>query len=232
LNEITEPLTPFGLSAAALAARQQRYNNDRTGPLSSNLIECGAYLTTDASAAAPDVEIAMVPSFISLESPELMPPDRHGLTLSCFATRPASRGTVTIASDDPLDRPIIDPRYLSEPGDRALALTYIERARDIVARPAFDRVRGREIVPGADRASRDDLIAAIRATASTTFHPVGSCKMGVDDMAVVDPQLRVRGLEGLCVADASVMPTVNTGHTNAPAIMIAEKASDLLLAGR
>ena len=228
--EVTEPLTPYGRSAEIVAAVQERYDTDRSGPLTTNHFESGAFLSSSAGLAAPDMELLMIPFFISLDAPELRPPDRHGFTISSFPTRPRSRGQVTIVSDDPLDRPVIDPRYLTEPEDMRLMVEMVKRAREIVAMPAFDTVRGAEVSPGSHAQSDDDLIAEIRTIASTSFHPIGSCKMGVDDMAVVDPELRVRGIQGLRIADASVMPSMNTGHPNAPTIMIAEKASDLLLA--
>ncbi|MDN3722401.1 GMC oxidoreductase [Roseibium salinum] len=128
-------------------------------------------------------------------------------------------------TDDPLGRPAIDPGYLSDKDDLRVMIAMIRRAREIVAQRAFDSVRGAEISPGPSLDSDEALAADILAMSSTSFHPVGSCRMGVDELAVVDPQLRLRGLEGLRIADASVMPTINTGHPNAPVIMIAEKGS-------
>ncbi len=228
--EITEPLTPYGRSAEELAEMRRAYEESRTGPLTTNNFEAGAFLSTMPGLAAPDLELVMIPYFISLAAPELAPPDRHGLTVSGFPTRPASRGTIALASNDPLDRPLIDPRYLSEPHDMRLMLELVRRSREVMNAPAFDPVRGPEISPGADKESEAELIADIRAVSSTSFHPIGTCKMGVDELAVVDPKLRVRGVEGLRVADASVMPTMITGHLNAAAIMIAEKAADLIKA--
>ncbi len=229
--ELTQPLSPYGRSAEMTKAIQEQYDTGRSGPLTTNHFESGAFLSSRADVAAPDIELLMIPYFISLDAPEYRPPDRHGFTISGFPTRSLSRGTVTISSSDPLDRPIIDPRYFSEPEDMRLMVEIVKRAREIVAMPAFDAVRGAEISPGPEVRSDQDIVAAIRAISSTSFHPVGTCKMGVDDMAVVDPELKVCGLQGLRIADASVMPVMNTGHPNAPVIMIAEKAADLLLAG-
>ena len=228
--ELTQPLTAFGRSAKVTAAIQHRYDSDRSGPLTTNHFESGAFLSSNPSVAAPDIELLMIPYFISLDAPELRPPDRHGFTISGFATRPLSRGLVTISSDDPLDRPVIDPRYLSAADDMRLMVDIVRRAREIAEMPAFDSVRGPEISPGSKIQSDADIIAEIRTISSTSFHPIGSCKMGVDDRAVVDPELKLHGLQGLRVADASVMPTMITGHPNAPTIMIAEKASEMLLA--
>ncbi|WP_420398375.1 GMC family oxidoreductase [Nioella sp.] len=172
----------------------------------------------------------MIPYYISLGAPEMRPPDRHGFTISGFPTRPRSRGRVSIVSDNPLDRPLIDPGYLSDPADVDLMLACIREARKVVSQPAFAELAPREISPGPDRISDEDIIADIREVSSTSWHPVGSCSMGQDDGAVVAPDLRVHGIEGLSIADASVMPRMNTGHPSAPVIMIAEKAADLIAA--
>lgn len=228
--EVNAPLTPFGRSAAEAAAIEARYAAEGTGPLATNYFESGAFLCSSTAVASPDIELLMIPYLINPGAPELRPPDRHGFTISGFPTRPRSRGRVTIVSNDPLDRPSIDPCYLSDPDDLRLMPEIIRRSREIAMQPAFDNVRGVEVSPGERNAAADDLIADIRACASTSFHPVGSCKMGTDAMAVVDPELRVHGLEGLRIADASVMPTMITGHPNAPTIMIAEKAAELCAA--
>jgi len=227
--EITKPLTFFGRSAEELEDVQGRYDNDRSGALTTNHFESGAFLNSRGGLAAPDIELLMIPFFISLHATELRPPDRHGFTISGFPTRPQSRGRVTIMSADPLDRPVIDPGYLKESADLRLMVEIVKRNRDIVASAKFDGVRGCEISPGAKVQSDVDIVEDIRANSSTSFHPVGSCKMGSDEMAVVDAQLRVRGVTGLRIADASIMPEMNTGHPNAPTIMIAERVADFLL---
>lgn len=228
--ELTKPLTSFGQSAQEIASVQRQYDDSKSGPLTTNQYEAGAFLSSRDGLAAPDIELMMIPFFVSLGAPELRPPDRHGVTISAFPTRPYSRGTVKIGSADPLERPLIDPRYLSEPEDLRLMVEIVKTAREISASKCFDAVRGLEISPGIQNQTDQQIIEDIRSYASTSFHPVGSCKMGVDEMAVVDPQLRVHGLKGLRIADASIMPTMNTGHPNAPTIMIAEKAADLMSA--
>ena len=145
---------------------------------------------------------------------------------------PASRGRITLGSADPLDQPLIDPAYLSDPADLPQFVEGIRTVREIFrAKPLADLV-GRELGPGAEAESDADIAAYVRDRASgTIFHPVGTCKMGTDELAVVDPSLRVRDLEGLRVVDASIMPTLIGGNTNAPTIMIAEKAAAIIRGG-
>ena len=143
---------------------------------------------------------------------------------------PSSTKPRYLPSADPLDRPIIDPGYLSDPADIALMRTIIKEARKIVSQEAFAKLNPVEISPGVDAQSDEELLADIREISSTSFHPVGSCRMGQSDDCVVAPDLKVHGLEGLSVADASVMPQMNTGHPNAPVIMIAEKAAEMIAA--
>lgn len=228
-TEITEPITVHGRTAEETAALRRRWAAGQGGPLSTNHFEAGAFLRSERQVACPDIELLMIPYFISLAAADLAPPDRHGFTVSGFPTRPASRGTISLASADPLDRPVIDPRYLCAREDMRLMVEIAKRSEEIMRAKAFDPVRGAQVSPPPGWRSDADLMADIRAISSTSFHPVGTCKMGVDDMAVVDPRLRVHGLEGLRVADASIMPTMPTGHPNAPTIMIAEKAADMML---
>jgi choline dehydrogenase len=160
--------------------------------------------------------------------PEAGPPDRHGVTFTAYLNRPLSRGEVTLASADPLDRPLINFDYLSAPDDLRRAVAGVRwNLRILYAKP-FDDIRGAEVAPGANLRSDADIESFVRRTASTTWHPTGTCKMGIDETAVVDSHLRVHGIEGLRVADASIMPTIVSGNTNAPTIMIAEKAADLI----
>ena len=229
--EIDQPLTFFGRSSDQAAEVERLYAEESRGPLTTNHFESGAFLRSGPQVEIPDIELLMIPYFISLGAPEYRPPDRHGFTISGFPTRPWSRGRVTIASNDPLDRPVIDPGYLSDPADLDLMRAIIKEARNIVSQEAFAKLNPIEISPGTNAQSDEDLIADIREISSTSFHPVGSCRMGVGEDCVVAPDLKVHGLDGLSVADASVMPQMNTGHPNAPVIMIAEKAADLI-AGR
>jgi choline dehydrogenase len=145
------------------------------------------------------------------------------------ALRPESRGHVGLRSNDPSDAPLIQPNSLASDNDLRTLREGVRIARKIVAQPAFDAYRGAELNPGSHVVGDGDIDAFIRRTAITIYHPVGTAKMGNDRLAVVDAQLRVRGVQGLRVVDASVMPTLVGGNTNAPTIMIAEKASDLIL---
>ena len=145
-------------------------------------------------------------------------------------SRPNSVGTIRIGSADPAKPAIIDPNYLSDPEDMRVLREGIRLTREIFAQAAYDDFRGSEYAPGTDIQSDAELDKYIRNTANTLYHPVGTCKMGLDDMAVVDPALRVRGLEGLRVIDASIMPDIISGNTNFPTMMIAEKGAQMILA--
>ena len=154
--------------------------------------------------------------------------ERHGFTISSYVARPKSIGRITLATANPLDKPVIDPNYLDDPYDVRAMLAGIRWNRHILAAKAFADVLEEELTPGTVAQSDEELTEYIRKAASTSWHPVGTCKMGTDAMAVVDPNLRVRGIESLRVVDASIMPTMVSGNTNAPTMMIAEKASDLI----
>jgi choline dehydrogenase len=156
-------------------------------------------------------------------------PDRHGFTLHVCQLRPASKGYIALKSIDPFVPPLIQPNYLAVESDRVALREGTRIARGIFKQKSFDAYRGPEIAPGAHVQSDAEIDAWISRSAETIYHPVGTAKMGNDPMAVVDAQLRVRGVEGLRVVDASVMPTLVGGNTNAPTIMIAEKAADMIL---
>jgi choline dehydrogenase len=167
------------------------------------------------------------------ESPiEAFQPYCHGITLAFYVNRPASRGQITLASADPLDQLLIDPAYLSDPADLPLFVAGIQMVREIFGAKPLADILGRELGPGAEARSEAEIATYVRDRASgTIFHPVGTCKMGSDELAVVDASLRVHGLDGLRVVDASIMPTLIGGNTNAPTIMIAEKAAAMILGG-
>jgi choline dehydrogenase len=159
-------------------------------------------------------------------------PSEHGFSWFVNQGRPKSRGYVTLRSADPRQAPLIEPRYLSEPSDLDALVVGIERLRNLAAQPALAEVIDREIRPGPEARTRDEIVQSIRRFASNHFHPGGTCRMGPDSArSVVDPQLRVHGLLGLRVADASVMPELVNGNMNAPVMMIAEKAAAIIGSG-
>ncbi|MFC0283298.1 choline dehydrogenase [Camelimonas abortus] len=187
-------------------------------------LESGAFLKTRPDLEIPDVQIHFVAA-ITIDHART-PSDRHGFTIHVCPLRPESRGYIGLHSPDPARAPLIQPEYLSAERDIEVMRAGVRMIRDIVGRPAMDRYRGPEYAPGA--AAQDDaaIDAWIRDAAETLYHPVGTARMGNDPMAVVDSRCRVHGVSGLRVVDASVMPTLVGGNTNAPTIMIAEKISD------
>ena len=210
-----------------------RWRRERRGVLTSNFAEAGAFIRTLPEVERPDLQLHFLIGMV----------DNHNRTyhwghgMSCHATalRPASRGTVKLASRDMRDAPLIDPAFLSASGDLETLVRGFKWVRKIFAQPAFADYSGGE--PSRELYfskvhSDEEIGQAIRERADTIYHPVGTCRMGSDDRAVVDTQLRVRGINGLRVIDASVMPTLISGNTNAPVIMIAEKAADFVKQAR
>jgi len=202
----------------------------RTGPATTNGAEGCAFIVSSLGAATPDIQYHFVPAQVINHGRTRL--DGHGITFHIGCLRPHSRGEIRLSSADPLQPPVIDPNYLASDYDLKILIDGIRRGREILAAPAFKPWLGEERIPGAAVKSDAELEAFIRATAETEYHPVGSCKMGSDAMAVVDDRLRVRGIERLRVIDASIMPTVVSGNTNAPTIMIAEKGADMVLNAR
>jgi choline dehydrogenase len=194
----------------------------------SSIAEAGLFLHTEGNLdAAPDLQFLFGPVV-------LVPPGyaHSGLGFTSFVclTHPQNMGSVSLRSPDPKDAPMIQMNYLQSEADVQKLVIGIKLLRNLFAASALDEFRGKEIAPGADKQSDAALVAYVRDACDTVYHPVGTCKMGTDPMAVVDPELRVYGIEGLRVVDASIMPTITTGNTNAPTIMIGEKAADLIKA--
>lgn len=199
-----------------------RYLLGRKGPGSSNIAEAGAFvLSHHASDDRPDIQLHFVPAFLDDHGRNRLP--GHGMTIHGCTLRPESRGYLKLKSADPLAHPAIQPNYLEKEYDRKLMLECVRIARELFAQKAFEPYAGDEVFPGKDAKTDQQLLDVVRKKAETIYHPIGTCKMGNDEMSVVDPDLRVRGVEGLSVVDASVMPTLVSGNTNAPTIMIAEK---------
>ena len=203
-----------------------RYLLFRNGPVASSLFETGGFWYADENARSPDIQFHM--GLGSGIEADVLKPKNAGVTLNTAYMRPRSRGTVRLAGNDPKAAPLIDPNYWADPYDKEMSLKGLRLAREIMKQPAFKPYVLREIIPGPDVISDDSLIAYACANGKTDHHPVGTCKMGIDEAAVVTPDLKLRGIEGLRVCDASIMPRITTGNTNAPTIMIAEKAADLI----
>jgi choline dehydrogenase-like flavoprotein len=202
-----------------------QYLLTKTGPVTASLFETGAFWYADEDARSPDIQFHLGQgSGIEKGIARL---DGAGVTLNSAYLRPRSRGTVRLASADPKAAPLIDPNYWDDPHDREMGLRGLEMAREIMTQPALRPFVRREVLPGKDATATEILDYAI-ASAKTDHHPVGTCRMGPGADAVVDLDLRVHGLTGLRVCDASVMPAIPSSNTNAPAIMIGEKAADLV----
>jgi choline dehydrogenase len=198
----------------------------RSGPMSMAPSQLGAFIKSDPALETPNLQYHVQPLTLEKFGEPLHP--FPAFTASVCNVRPESRGSIHIRSADPGDKPAIRPNYLSTPGDRAVAVQSIRLTRTIVAQPALAPFRPEEFKPGPQFASDAELAEKAGDIASTIFHPVGTARMGDDPQAVVDARLRVHGIQGLRVVDASVMPTITSGNTNSPVIMIAEKAADMI----
>lgn len=202
-----------------------RFRRERRGALTSNFAEGGAFLKTRADLPAPDIQLHFVVALVDDHARKMHL--GHGLSCHVCLLRPRSRGTVTLQSNRPADAPLIDPAFLHDPQDLEDMVAGFKMTRRLMQAPALDAWITRDMFT-ANVHTDDDIRETLRQRTDTVYHPVGTCRMGVDAEAVVDPQLRVRGLQGLRIVDASIMPTLIGGNTNAPTIMIAEKAVDLI----
>lgn len=220
---------PVSLASAESLTNAARYLSRHDGPLSSVIAEAGGFVRTRAGLDAPDLQFHFAPAFFVEHG--FSNPEGHGFSIAPTLLTPRSRGRLTLSSADAEAAPRIDGRYLAEEADLEILLAGLRLGREIASQAAFDADRGDEHLPGASLESDEELEDYVRARAELLYHPVGTCRMGIDETAVVDPELRVHGLEGLRVADASVMPTIVRGNTHAPTVMIAEKAAAMMLAG-
>ena len=222
------PVTLYGFfrpDRAALAGLRALFFG--TGPATSVPLEVGGFLRTRPELDIPDIHITFVPG-LNLETTR-KGQGQHGYLINFYPLRPRSRGTTHITNSDPATAPLIDPDYLSDPADLRCLRDGVRLARDIAEKPPLAQFNAGEISPTQDVTSDNEIDAWVRASANTIFHPVGTCRMGADDGSVVDASLRLRGLTGLRIADASVMPSIVGGNTSAPTIMIAERAADMML---
>ena len=201
----------------------------KNGPLASNVAEAGLFLRTRVGLAVPDLQLLFGPAYYRGHG--LVRRKEHCFGFGPTLITPESRGEISLRSTNPLDAPAIRANYLSTDADLRTMTAGVRLARRLAHAKSFDQFRGEELHPGAAMTSDAEIAEFLRNELETLYHPVGTCKMGVDGLAVVDAQLRVRGIEGLRVVDASIMPRVPAGNTNAPVIMIAEKASEMIRAG-
>jgi choline dehydrogenase-like flavoprotein len=219
----------FGIGLAGtigLTKHILKWRRHGNSMIATPFAEGAGFLKTEPSLDRPDIQLHFVISIVDDHARKL----HMGYGFSCHvcALRPYSRGEVFLESGDPMAAPGIDPQFLTDPRDLETTIKGAKMTRKILNAPAMKKYRHKELFGVGDGMSDTEWESHIRARADTIYHPVGTCKMGVDDMAVVDPQLKVRGMEGLRVIDASVMPTLIGGNTNAPTIMIAERAADMI----
>jgi choline dehydrogenase-like flavoprotein len=198
----------------------------RSGPLTSSVAEAVAFVRSRPGLAQPDLQFHFAPAYFVENGDEEY--DGHAITMGPALVGPRSRGWLRLRSADPTDKPYIQTNTLAEPEDVAALIAGTRLTRKIAASEPFASELGRELFPGAGIESDDDLADDLRRRIELLYHPVGTCRMGSDDDAVVDPELRVRGLDGLRVVDASVFPIIPSGNTNAPTIAVAERAADLI----
>jgi choline dehydrogenase len=227
IYDMTKPISMYsktkGLKQPMIGLQ---YLFNKQGHGRTNHLHAGAFLKTRGELDRPDIQIHLVNA--QMRDHARIKADRDAFTAHACQLRPESRGTVKLASTNPFAPPAIDPRYLAEEVDRRTMRDSVRVVRDIARQPALDRYRGEESAPGKNVRTDAEIDDWIRRNAETIYHPVGTVRMGVDEKAPVDEQLRVRGVDGLRVIDASVMPTLIGGNTNAPTIMIAEKLSDII----
>jgi choline dehydrogenase-like flavoprotein len=215
--------------------RQDRYPNAilhglrwllyRNGPAASVIVEGGGFFKTE-EASRPDLQIHIAPAMVVRGGQTRL--DGHGFTVNSTFLRPRSIGSVKLRSSDPADQPLVDPNYLADPLDRSMALKSVRIIREVLAESQIAQFIKAERLPGADARTDDEIMVYVRQYACCDYHPVGTCKMGVDELAVVDPELKVRGLDGMRVIDSSIMPVLISGNTNGPTMMIGEKGADLV----
>jgi choline dehydrogenase len=224
--------TTGGVTPVNLVGWLARYLVTGRGPLASNVAESGGFVRTRREEPRPNLQFHFLPVGSGQESfdNEIFAPTGHAFSLLPTLLYPASRGEIRLRSRSPAEPPAIDPGYLSAPEDLEVLVQGVKMAREVAAHPMLDHARGEPLGIVTNARGDADLRAAIRRNTNTIFHPVGTCKMGSDPRSVVDAELRVRGVPGLRVIDASIMPTIPGGNTNAPTIMIAEKAADLVRA--
>jgi choline dehydrogenase len=213
-----------------LAREALKYALFGNGFLASTAVPVRMYFRTREGLETPDAVVSIAPFLYEMVNRERRIARRQGITMNVNVLRSESIGSIHIKSNNPADSPTIRFNFLSSEHDRTGLLAAIRKGRELMATSPLKEVTGEEIAPGANIQSDAELLDWVRKNAETTYHPVGTCKMGSDPRAVVDRELRVHGIEGLRVADASIMPTLTSGNTNAPSIMIGEKCAEMVQA--
>jgi choline dehydrogenase len=207
-----------------------KYLFKKEGKLSNSILEAGGFIKSSEKLDRPDVQLHMVPLLFDDNGRDIKLMSKDGYSCHVCVLRPKSKGSVSLKSNDPTDHPEIEFNFLTHPDDQKVMVDGIRQVRKILASPAFDNHRGEEVHPGQEVQSDEEILEKCRQRLGTVYHPVGTCKMGNDDMAVVDSELRVHCIDRLRVVDASIMPNLISGNTNAPTIAIAEKAADMIKA--
>lgn len=205
------------------------YLHNRTGPITASVCEAGMFVRSSDEIPAPDIQMHCLPAYV-IDHGRMRVPG-HGMTINTCHLRPKSVGSLTLRSADPSAPPAIDPAFLTDPYDWKVSMEGFTWGREMLATKAYAPFVKKEHLPGGNVRTDKEIREYIKQWAKTDYHPVGSCKLGEDDLAVVDQQLRVRGIDGLRVIDASVMPTLISGNTQATSIMIGEKGAHHILHG-
>jgi choline dehydrogenase-like flavoprotein len=221
----------FGLSLSGMVSALrgiQEWRRSRTGLLTTNFAEAGGFIKSVPSEPTPDLQLHFVVGKLVDHGRKTVL--GHGYSVHVCLLQPRSRGSVKLASPDPHALPQVDPAFFSDPDDMQRMVRGFKRTREIMQQPALAQYGAKELAASASAQSDADIEQFIRNYADTIYHPVGSCRMGPGPLDVVDAELRVHGLHGLRVVDASIMPRIVSGNTNAPTVMIAEKAVDLIRA--
>ena len=200
----------------------------KSGPITSNVVEGGAFWHSMPNLPYPDLQFHFLAGAGAEAGVPSVTKGSSGITLNSYTLRPKSRGSVTLRSADPSDKPVVDPNFLADPDDLRCSVEGVRISREMFSQPSLQKYIRAIRFPDDQVRTQAQFEAYARQYGRTSYHPVGTCKMGVDAMAVVDPHLRVHGLDGIRICDSSVMPSLVGSNTNAPTVMIGERAADLI----